>query len=164
MKTSELFEYKYTKSTPEERAKRLKVAKEKPDFWRLELRKELNDMRKSFGVVIRAGVAFDKYNDFVADFGGEYNVLVSGQSSLLTRDDRYDLFLKALAKKMKQIMDKGFRIKFDYHHYDPLDLHLSVHEIHEIILKTANVINPAGQKNPKNPVMFRLNFKVIKPR
>jgi hypothetical protein len=164
MKTSELLEQKYTKSTPEERAEKLKIAKEKPDFWRLQLRKELNDMRKSFGVVMKGAASFDKYNDYVADFGGEYNVLVSGQSSLLTRDDRYDLFLKALAKKIKQIVDKGFRVQFDFGYYRPIDLHLSAHEIHEIILKTKHTIGGIYQKNPKNPIMFRLNFQVIKPK
>lgn len=104
MKTAELFEYRYRKKSEEEK----EALRSAPDYWRLQLRKELTKFNQQFGVMLTKAERFNRWEPTIATFGGEYVVLVSGADSLsFSRDQRFDMWKKALAQKLHSLVQSG---------------------------------------------------------
>jgi hypothetical protein len=111
MKTAELFEYKYRRKSEEEKD----ALRNAPDYWRLQLRKELNKLNQQFGITVRKPYTFSRHDTHIADIGGEYNVLVSGDNSLsFPKEKRLEMWKKVYAQKIHQLVKDGYEVYIDF--------------------------------------------------
>jgi len=106
MKVTELLEYIQRRKSPEER----EALKSAPDYWRKKLRQEFTKFNQEFGIMLLKSERFDPYDMKMAVLGGEYNFLVSGDSLTLPKEKRFELWKKAYAKKIHELVAKGYRV------------------------------------------------------
>jgi hypothetical protein len=125
MKTAELLEQIQVRKTPAERAA-LKAA---PDYWRKQLRKEMTEFNQEFGIYLRNSVKFSKIDDTRCDLGGDYEFLASADPTAFTQMQRFNMWKKAYAKKIKEWVDGGYRVFLFTMRSEPLGKGISEAEI-----------------------------------
>jgi len=147
MKTAEILEQLQRRKSPEEKAALLAA----PDYWRLQLRKELTAINRSLGIALRRSIPFNKHTDTRADFGGEYHVLVSGNPDSFSKQERLSLWKKAMAKKIIDMEKSGLRV-FDVTH----NRHYRFLESMSDTLRQLDMIRVEGGMvdDPKRPLRF----------
>jgi len=158
MKTAELLEYKYQRKSEEEK----EALRKAPDYWRLQLRKELTKFNKQFGITLRKAYPFSRYDQDIADIGGEYNVLVSGENSLaFSKEKRFELWKKAYAQKIHKMVQDGYRVHIAFHfqgsQVKPGE------SVDDILARLEHEMKSWRNPSSKHPIMGSFRIVVKKP-
>jgi hypothetical protein len=158
MKTAELFEYKYRRKSEEEK----EALRRAPDYWRLQLRKELTKFNQQFGITLRKPYTFSRYDTDIADIGGEYNVLVSGEDSMtFPKEKRFELWKKAYAQKIHKLVQDGYRVHIAFHfHGSQVKPDESVDDIRA---RMEHEMKTWRAPSAKHPIMGSFRIVVKKP-
>lgn len=157
MKTMELFERKYRRKSEEER----EAQKKAPDYWRLQLRKELTKFNQQFGILLRRSLPFSKWAGDVAILGGEYNFLVSGDNLSFSKEKRLELWKKAYAQRILQLVKSGHTVWLSMQlrskEVKPTDT------VDDILDEFNREMKPIGPTSDRHPLQFNYKIYVKKP-
>lgn len=157
MKTSELFEYKHRRKSEEER----EALKNAPDYWRLQLRKELTKFNQEFGVTVRKSYPFSRWNPEMAEIGGEYNVLVSGPSTMFSQEKRFEMWKKVYAQKIHKLVKDGYRVRIAFN-FDTSEVKPN-ESVEDILTRIEHEMKTFRSPSPKHPIMGSFRIIVYKP-
>jgi len=111
MKVADLLENTYRHRSKEQIA----AEKASPDYWRKQLRAELAKLYRLFDARLDNAARFSPMwmERDKATFGGTYVFWDKADADALTfsKEDRFELWKKAYAQKIKQLLDEGYRIQ-----------------------------------------------------
>ena len=166
MKTAELLEYVHRRKTEAEK----EALRNAPDAWRKALRKELTKFNQQFGIYLRKSSdlrlrksdRFDQWSTDTAAIGGEYEFGHSVDNLTLSKEKRFELWKKAYAKRIKQLLNDGYGVKLFSRLSDQLPYETTEEEIYKRISQETR---PRYRGDPtKAPLIVTYQIVVIKPK
>lgn len=80
------------------------------DAWRHEIRQEFKKIYQKFGVSYLRAPTFTGADLSRADLGGDFQVRYEHHDDILTPADRLNLLVSAIAKKLVELVDRGFHV------------------------------------------------------
>ena len=173
MKVKELTEQRQRRRSPEE----LVALKTAPDYWKVGVRKELNDLLKKFGATSRETAGAAAADKQTINFHRSISVLASEEGSLtLHRDKRARALLMALAKWLKGKVDSGYYVSVGHWGYPALisSTGLKKTDSLEEVMRQLNDatridqimdwLHQRGESGEKDPVKFDLRMSMAQPK
>ncbi len=167
MKVRELTEQLQRRKSPEE----LAAMKAEPDYWKKEVRKELNAIINKYGATSKE--TGNKVDPSRLNFDRDISVLITGANSLaLHRDVRAAALVKAIAKWLHGYAQKDHNVLFYYYggvtsrlfdHGAKFEDVLAAVNDAARIKDTADWLHKSGERGEKMPLRFNLRFQIRKP-
>lgn len=171
MKVKELTEQHQRRRSPEE----LAAMKAAPDYWKVGVRKEFNDLLKKFGATSRetAGNPGDKQT---INFHRSISVFEFEGRLTLHRDKRARALIMALAKWLKSKVDAGYYVSVGHWGSPALisstglkktdSLEEVMRQLNEAtrIDQIIDLLRQRGESGEKDPIRFDLRMSMTQPK